>query len=151
VVHGRRGGELCDGHGKKLRSAVRHHFLSGRREAGAQDQDEDAALREQWRQLGVDPDKALAMRPQHTQQPDLGGDIEIDPMWWPAWQLFLDTLNDWNVWVGLGGVWFEGLKVQAVESAMNIRRIRPRHRELLWWGLKVMEAEARVVRNSDRT
>lgn len=80
-------------------------------------------------------------------QPEPVEDVELSPEEWAAWQIFLDTLRDWNLVAGIGGVWFEGVKVPAIESAMNLRRIKPRERLKVWSMVKVLEDEARLVRN----
>ena len=121
------------------------------------DAQEDAELREQWRLLGVDPDRARAANTPAGAQSDTSetpqaqttpqGDYELPPALWPAWECFVATWTQWRIVAGMGGVFYEGIDYASLAAVMDMLGIAQRQRRKTLAMVQVLEAEARVLRN----
>lgn len=85
--------------------------------------------------------KALARQAQ-------GPGVQVPPHLWPAIKLFEAMQTQWQVAMGMGGLWFVGLNYAALECTANWVEIDiTRHRKRLFAWLRTMEAEAKTVLN----
>jgi hypothetical protein len=67
---------------------------------------------------------------------------------WTSFVFFLDyASSQWNVGIGLSQPAYFGLRYEAIESAMRMRRIKPSERPTLLADLVVMERAAIPILN----
>ena len=62
-------------------------------------------------------------------------------------QAFLGTLRQWRVIAGMGGVVFDGIDNACLESTLRMLQIKPKHWPRVFWQIRVLEDEARKLRN----
>lgn len=74
-------------------------------------------------------------------------DLELIPDLWPAWEVFLDTWTQWRVLTGLFGVFYEGIDYASLMAVMDMHGIHPNERRALLAQVRILEDEARKLRN----
>ena len=97
-------------------------------------------------QLGLDPGLARACEPEPEEEPETE-DVELTAEQWDAWQAFLGTLRQWRVIAGMGGVVFDGIDNACLESTLRMLQIKSKHWPRVFWQIRVLEDEARKLRN----
>ena len=93
--------------------------------------------------LGIDPDRLIPP----AQQREKSEDYELPPEQWDAWQVFDALWTQWRMTVGWSRVVYEGLEYTSLESAMRMLGIPQKKWRDVFWMVRVMEDEARKLRN----
>jgi len=73
--------------------------------------------------------------------------FEVWPENWQASQIFLRCGRAWDIVIGPGGAFYQGVRPESVESVMRVSHIPPREREALLDDVLVMAAAAAEVLN----
>lgn len=71
-----------------------------------------------------------------------GGDFELSPPEWQAWQVFSACATQWRVLLGLGMVHYEGIDYGSLQAVIALQGIRRKHHPRVFWMVRVLEAEA---------
>lgn len=109
-------------------------------------------MAEQWRLLGVDPEKAKQLQPHPdslaADVADDGVNVELDFESWQAWRVFLLCLSSWRIVCGVGGIFYQGMDPTAMVANAQMLGIKPKHWPDLRWRLSFLELEANIHLNS---
>ncbi|MDR0458590.1 MAG: DUF1799 domain-containing protein [Burkholderiaceae bacterium] len=105
-------------------------------------------MRAQWARLGADPVAARAAADGGAEPADPEPDrYELPPALWPAWECFVSTWNQWRIVAGLGGIWYEGIDHASLLATMNLLGVKKAKRRAVFGHVRVLENEARALRN----
>lgn len=74
-------------------------------------------------------------------------EVEIWPENWQTFEVFWRVKHQWHVVAGFGGVFYQGLRYSAIESALRLLKIEDTAE--IFNGLQVMELAAKQVLNGE--
>lgn len=108
--------------------------------------------------LGLDPEKARAAEPgpasdaaTDEDEQDLSADVDLEPELWDAWLCFLGTWRNWRVIATWAGTVYDGIDNAALESTMRMLGIKKKRHAQVFWQIRILEDEARKLRNKTST
>ncbi len=97
--------------------------------------------------LGLDPDQLLDANDTGMKLDQAGGDYELPPELWDAWQCFVATWNQWRVHIGMTDVLYDGIDQGSLFACMQMLGIKKRKQREVFTHMHVLEKEARRLRN----
>lgn len=98
-------------------------------------------LAEQWRALGVDPERAAQA---HRAVREVEAEVyELWPEFAQAWEVFQACGNtQWRVITGLNFARYQGLDYGSVETAIRLHGIPPEDQRQVFAQVRILEDEA---------
>jgi len=82
------------------------------------------------------------------EQSDEEAAFEVWPDNWRTLEIFLRCGRSWDIVLGTGVAYYQGIKLESVESAMRMSGVPRRDREAMLADLQVMESAALSILNA---